>query len=90
MAARVGGRAVPRIHLHLARVVPIVILSSSGLPADVNSTYALGANAYMVKPADAVALERLLRTIAEFWSAGEPPILDWSKNPPARLDLPPR
>jgi CheY-like chemotaxis protein len=55
------------------RLVPIIILSSSGLPADVNRAYALGANAYMVKPAEARALERLFQTIAEFWLAGEKP-----------------
>jgi len=74
-----------------AKLVPIVILSSSALSADINSTYALGANAYMVKPANPVALERLLRTIAEFWASGEAPTLDWSQNPPSvRLDLPSR
>ena len=74
---------------HYAKLIPIVVLSSSALSADVNATYAVGANAYMVKPANPLALERLLRTIAEFWATGEPPRLDWSKNPPsARLDLP--
>jgi CheY-like chemotaxis protein len=55
------------------RLMPIVVLSSSALPADVNRAYALGANAYMVKPADARSLERLFQTIAEFWLAGETP-----------------
>lgn len=55
------------------RRVPIVVLSSSALPQDVNRAYTLGANAYMVKPADARALDRLFRTIAEFWLAGEMP-----------------
>jgi CheY-like chemotaxis protein len=78
-------------HDAYGKLVPIVVLSSSALSADVNATYALGANAYMVKPANPAALERLLRTIAEFWAAGEPPDLDWSKNPPSvRLDLPSR
>ena len=76
---------------HYAKLIPIVVLSSSALSADVNATYAVGANAYMVKPANPLALERLLRTIAEFWATGESPRLDWSKNPPsARLDLPSR
>ncbi len=74
-----------------AKLIPIVILSSSGLSADVNATYAFGANAYMVKPANPVALKRLLRTIAEFWASGETPRIDWSKDPPStRLDLPSR
>jgi len=55
------------------KLVPIIILSSSALAADVNRAYALGANAYMVKPADAHSLERLFQTIAEFWMAGQKP-----------------
>jgi CheY-like chemotaxis protein len=57
------------------RLVPIIILSSSGLAADVNRAYELGANAYMVKPAGGRSLERLFQTIAEFWMAGEKPDL---------------
>ena len=55
------------------KLVPVVVLSSSALPQDVNRAYALGANAYMVKPADARALDRVFRTMAEFWLAGETP-----------------
>lgn len=55
------------------KLVPIVVLSSSALPQDVNRAYTLGANAYMVKPADARALDRVFRTMAEFWLAGETP-----------------
>src|SRR5687767_1280686 len=55
------------------KLTPIIILSSSALPQDVNRAYELGANAYMVKPADYRALERLFRTIADFWNAGETP-----------------
>jgi CheY-like chemotaxis protein len=55
------------------KLTPIIILSSSALPQDVNRAYELGANAYMVKPADFRALERLFRTIADFWNAGETP-----------------
>jgi CheY-like chemotaxis protein len=65
-----------------ARLVPIIILSSSALSNDVNTAYALGANAYMVKPADPPALERLLRSVAEFWT-GEPPVLPSSNQFPS-------
>ena len=57
------------------KFVPIIILSSSALATDVNRAYALGANAYMVKPADAHSLERLFQTIAGFWTAGQKPAL---------------
>lgn len=58
------------------KLTPIIILSSSALPQDVNRAYELGANAYMVKPADYRALERLFRTIADFWNSGETPSLE--------------
>jgi CheY-like chemotaxis protein len=63
-----------------ARLIPIIVLSSSNLADDVNRAYELGANAYMVKPPDPRAFERLFRTIAEFWDLGEKPDFDWSKN----------
>ena len=57
-----------------ARLIPIVILSSSALVDDVNRAYELGANAYMVKPTTGGALERLIQTISDFWYAGEKPL----------------
>jgi len=57
------------------KLIPIIILSSSALAADVNRAYALGANAYMVKPADALSLQQLFRTIADFWVASMTPEL---------------
>jgi CheY-like chemotaxis protein len=59
------------------RLIPIIILSSSALPADINRAYELGANAYMVKPANHQSLERLLQTIGEFWLAAEAPVHGW-------------
>jgi CheY-like chemotaxis protein len=59
----------------MARLIPVIVLSSSALTEDVNHAYSLGANAYMVKPANAVALERLIQTISDFWIAGEKPDL---------------
>jgi CheY-like chemotaxis protein len=57
------------------RLLPIIILSSSALAGDVNRAYGAGANAYMIKPADAQSLQRLFQTIAEFWVAGETPAI---------------
>jgi CheY-like chemotaxis protein len=56
-----------------ARLIPVIVLSSSALTDDVNRAYSMGANAYMVKPADPVALERLIQTVSDFWYAGEKP-----------------
>jgi CheY-like chemotaxis protein len=59
------------------RLTPIIVLSSSSLAADINRSYELGANAYMVKPADHRSLESLLQTIGEFWLATEGPTPGW-------------
>jgi CheY-like chemotaxis protein len=59
-----------------AKLIPVVILSSSALPDDVNRAYALGANAYMVKPPSIDALQRLFETIFKFWAAGEQPTFE--------------
>jgi CheY-like chemotaxis protein len=47
--------------------VPIVVFSSSGLQADISRAYALGANSYVVKPADPLRLERMVRALHEWW-----------------------
>jgi CheY-like chemotaxis protein len=59
------------------KLTPIIVLSSSADPQDINRAYQLGANAFMVKPADHRALDRLLRTIGEFWLASETPFFGW-------------
>ena len=47
--------------------IPIVIVSSSDNPADINRAYELGANAYMVKPVDYRAVEKLFESITHYW-----------------------
>jgi CheY-like chemotaxis protein len=49
------------------RPLPIVIVSASNKPADINRAYRLGANAYMVKPLDFRAVEHLFQSITQFW-----------------------
>lgn len=49
------------------RRIPIVIVSSSDNPADINRAYELGANAYMVKPVDFRAVEHLFSSITHYW-----------------------
>ena len=48
------------------RRIPIVIVSSSDNPADINRAYELGANAYMVKPMDYRAVEHLFQSITRY------------------------
>jgi CheY-like chemotaxis protein len=49
------------------RRIPIVIVSSSDNPNDVNRAYELGANAYMVKPVNFRAVEHLFSSITHYW-----------------------
>ena len=51
----------------LLRRIPVVIVSSSDLPSDINQAYALGANAYMVKPVDFHSVEHLFQSIIQYW-----------------------
>jgi DNA-binding response OmpR family regulator len=49
-------------------LVPIVIiLSSSREEADIAEAYSLGANAYLVKPAQASELGEMVRAVSDFW-----------------------
>jgi CheY-like chemotaxis protein len=54
-------------HDPLLRRIPIVIVSSSDNPGDINRAYELGANAYMVKPMDYRAVEHLFQSITHYW-----------------------
>ena len=54
-------------HDGVLRRIPIVIVSSSDDPRDINRAYELGANAYMVKPMDYRAVEHLFQSITHYW-----------------------
>ena len=47
--------------------IPIVIVSSSDNPTDINRAYELGANAYMVKPMNFREVEHLFQSITHYW-----------------------
>jgi CheY-like chemotaxis protein len=49
------------------RRIPVIIVSSSDAPSDINRAYELGANAYMVKPVDFRAVEHLFESITHYW-----------------------
>ncbi len=50
------------------KCIPVIILTTSRLPDDINRCYALGANAYLNKPIGLEELYALLRATVEFWS----------------------
>ncbi len=49
------------------RRIPVVFVSASDNPADINRAYELGANAYMIKPVDFRQVERLFQSITHYW-----------------------
>ncbi len=51
---------------HLQKI-PVVILSTSAEPVDVNRSYALGVNAYLTKPARHDELKAMVLKLSGFW-----------------------
>jgi CheY-like chemotaxis protein len=51
----------------LLKRLPVVVLTSSSVPQDVNKAYEAGANSYLVKPVDSVALVDMLKTVELYW-----------------------
>jgi CheY-like chemotaxis protein len=49
------------------RRIPVIIVSSSDNPTDINRAYELGANAYMIKPVDYREVEHLFSSITHYW-----------------------
>lgn len=49
------------------KVLPLVVLSASANPRDLQSCYALGANAYHVKPVDHAQHLQVLQSIFTYW-----------------------
>jgi CheY-like chemotaxis protein len=56
------------------RRIPVVMLTSSRQPVDINRAYDLGVNGYLVKPVSFDTLVEMLRTLDSFWlRLNEPP-----------------
>ena len=54
--------------------IPIVVLTSSGEESDLQLSYSLGVNAYVVKPVGFEEYSQALRTLGSFWTAiNQPP-----------------
>lgn len=49
------------------KMIPVVVLTSSGHQRDVTECYMLGANAYMVKPLDFNEHIRQMSKVIDFW-----------------------
>jgi CheY-like chemotaxis protein len=55
-------RADPRL-----KKLPVIILSSSDQPNDIDSAWELGANSYLVKPSEADDLVVMLQKVEDYW-----------------------
>ncbi|RAU20979.1 response regulator [Paramagnetospirillum kuznetsovii] len=51
----------------LLRMIPVVILSTSGAERDIKTAYMLGANSYVSKPMDVEAFTAAIHSIQDFW-----------------------
>jgi CheY-like chemotaxis protein len=51
----------------IAATIPIIILSSSAEPQDIQRAYEEGANAYVRKPVDAVEMKAVARSFVHYW-----------------------
>jgi two-component system response regulator len=49
------------------RTLPVLILTSSSQESDVQQSYLLGANGYLVKPGGPAELLKMVRAVKEFW-----------------------
>ena len=61
-------------------VIPIIVLSSSALQADVMRAYCMGANAYIQKPVDPARFRQVFTDLLRFWAHCEVPETPASKE----------
>jgi CheY-like chemotaxis protein len=59
------------------KTIPTVVLATSGSEVDVVKSFQLQANCYLTKPVQLDALERLIKSVNDFW-------LTMAKFPPQR------
>jgi CheY-like chemotaxis protein len=55
----------------------VIVLTSSTSEADMNQAYLLGANSYIIKPADATRLREMGQLLKSYW-------FGWNQIPPLR------
>ena len=68
---KVGGREVlAAVRAHPStRPIPVVVLTSSMLPSDVEGCYRAGANGFVVKPVEFSRHEQALQQLAVYWTS---------------------
>ena len=65
----IDGRQVLREmgQMHWLGAVPVVVLTTSTDPRDVDLCYRKGARGFLVKPVDLERFEAMIRTVADYW-----------------------
>lgn len=61
--------------------IPVVMISSSAVQADIDRAYELGASAYMVKSADMEGLAKLFKSTGEFFVENGPLLISTAGKP---------
>jgi CheY-like chemotaxis protein len=66
---RMDGKVLLRIIKHNERLntIPVVVLTSSRAPSDIQGAYELHANCYLVKPFDGTEFRRAIGQVVNFW-----------------------
>jgi CheY-like chemotaxis protein len=50
------------------RLIPVLVMSGSALPQDINRVYALGANSYIVKPTNWRVFKKMVADLGIYWT----------------------
>ncbi len=58
------------------RLLPVLVMSSSNQPQDVSGAYSLGASTFFMKPSTFDDLQKLTRTIHEYWVSCVSPAIE--------------
>jgi CheY-like chemotaxis protein len=58
------------------KALPVLVLTSSAEPGDIEKAYQLGANSYFVKPSSSEKLAEVVEFIAKYW-------LQYNQTPPS-------
>ncbi|MCX6163182.1 MAG: response regulator [Ignavibacteriae bacterium] len=57
------------------KLIPVIMLTSSGEQKDLVESYKLGANAYVVKPVDIAQFMEAIKVLGQFWAViNQPPL----------------
>jgi len=55
--------------------IPAVVLSGSGLEADIEEAYRLGANTYFTKPGQLAELRKIIGALIDYWRRSQRPTI---------------